>query len=355
MENQDYQTVEEFEFRGTAGQWFGIWIVNLLLTIVTLGIYSAWAKVRRNKYFYQHTYVAGRNFDYHATGMQIFIGRLIVIGAVVAYSIFSAVNPLIAGIMLLVLFAIFPILIVRSLKFNAQMSSWSNVRFGFRGTNGQSYLVYLVYPILTALTLYLTYPFLDRAMKRFTMGNLNLGQSEFEFDAPIRPFYGAFLAAFAWILFVGIICLTVFGSALAGFNMEALANLENDPQAAGMVVFGFYAFIFLALFPAGTIYQAFVRNIAYNHLVLEGDHQFYSNVHPVKLFWIALSNAVLMLISLGLLLPYAQVRMTKYLASHTALIPNGSLDNFLGSVDRQSSALGDAYTDIEAIDVGLPI
>ena len=34
-------------FVGTGSEYFRIWIVNLLLTIVTLGIYSAWAKVRR--------------------------------------------------------------------------------------------------------------------------------------------------------------------------------------------------------------------------------------------------------------------------------------------------------------------
>lgn len=40
------------EFTGTAGEYFGIWIVNILLTIVTVGFYSAWAKVRRKRYFY---------------------------------------------------------------------------------------------------------------------------------------------------------------------------------------------------------------------------------------------------------------------------------------------------------------
>ncbi len=50
---------EQLHFTGTGGEYFGIWIVNLLLTIVTLGIYSAWAKVRRLQYFYRHTEVAG--------------------------------------------------------------------------------------------------------------------------------------------------------------------------------------------------------------------------------------------------------------------------------------------------------
>ena len=77
---------QDFTFRGSASEFFGIWITNLLLSIVTLGIYSAWAKVRVKKYFYQNTYVAGRNFDYHATGGQIFIGRPIVVAGLVAYS-----------------------------------------------------------------------------------------------------------------------------------------------------------------------------------------------------------------------------------------------------------------------------
>ena len=38
------------EFSGSAREYFGIWIVNLILTIITLGIYSAWAKVRRQIY-----------------------------------------------------------------------------------------------------------------------------------------------------------------------------------------------------------------------------------------------------------------------------------------------------------------
>ena len=47
---------ESLEFRGKTGEFFGIWIVNVFLTIITLGIYSAWAKVRTNRYFYGNIY-----------------------------------------------------------------------------------------------------------------------------------------------------------------------------------------------------------------------------------------------------------------------------------------------------------
>ncbi|MEL7152832.1 MAG: DUF898 family protein, partial [Pseudomonadota bacterium] len=117
-----------FQFKGNAKEWFGIWIVNLLLTLVTIGIYSAWAKVRTQKYFYNHTYVQDRNFDYHATGGQILIGRLIVIGAIVVFQLITMIAPILALVLLVGLLFLFPWLIVRSLMFNARMSSFSNVR-----------------------------------------------------------------------------------------------------------------------------------------------------------------------------------------------------------------------------------
>src|SRR5271154_1264459 len=77
---------EQVHFTGTGGEYFGIWIVNLLLTIVTLGIYSAWAKVRRLQYFYRHTEVAGSSFDFHGSAPRILIGRVIAFVMLIAYN-----------------------------------------------------------------------------------------------------------------------------------------------------------------------------------------------------------------------------------------------------------------------------
>src|SRR5450631_475776 len=76
---------EQLHFTGSGAEYFGIWIVNLLLTIVTLGIYSAWAKVRRLQYFYRHTELAGSSFDFHGSPIRILIGRAIALGMVISY------------------------------------------------------------------------------------------------------------------------------------------------------------------------------------------------------------------------------------------------------------------------------
>ncbi|MDE0480371.1 MAG: DUF898 family protein [Gammaproteobacteria bacterium] len=44
-------SIEPFTFHGNGSDYFRIWIVNMLFTILTLGIYSAWAKVRSKRYF----------------------------------------------------------------------------------------------------------------------------------------------------------------------------------------------------------------------------------------------------------------------------------------------------------------
>lgn len=82
-----------FEFTGSGAEYFRIWVVNLLLSIVTLGVYSAWAKVRRKQYFYGNTVVGDASFDYLGDPLKILKGRLIVGGAVVAGRCLGRVLP----------------------------------------------------------------------------------------------------------------------------------------------------------------------------------------------------------------------------------------------------------------------
>lgn len=343
-----------FEFRGNAKEWFGIWIVNLLLSIVTIGIYSAWAKVRTKKYFYNHTYVEERNFDYHATGKQILVGRLIIIAAIVILQIVTVVLPFVGVLLIVGLLFAYPWLIVRSMQFNARMSSFSNVRFGFSATVGQAFLTFLVYPLLMALTAYTTFPIWDRAVKRFSIDNRKLGQASFKLDVPLGVFYKAFLISIAWILGVGVLGVIATGLSFQEFEI-AMYNLEANPSAAMSVMALFYLLFFAAFLPAAFIYQALTRNAVYNNTTLEGGHRFASNVTAPKLLWIAVSNLVVVLCTLFLMLPWAQVRLSKYLADHTALIPGSSLDEFVDRQQAAGSAMSDAYTDLEGIDVGSPI
>jgi uncharacterized membrane protein YjgN (DUF898 family) len=103
------QTQEQrFSFTGNGTEYFAIWMVNLLLTILTLGIYSAWAKVRRMQYFYRNTHLNESSFDYHGNAIAILKGRLIAVALFASYSIFLQFKPLIGLSILLLIALIMP-------------------------------------------------------------------------------------------------------------------------------------------------------------------------------------------------------------------------------------------------------
>lgn len=343
-----------FQFTGTANEWFGIWIVNLMLSIVTIGIYSAWAKVRTKKYFYNHTFVEGRNFDYHATGGQIFKGRLIVLAALIVYQVLLTAVPPLGLLLSLALLLAFPWLILRSMMFNARMSSFSNVRFGFDGTTGQAMLLMLVYPIGVLLTLYTTFPILDRAFKRFSIANARLGRARFAAEFPLGAFYKAFAVAILWVIAVTFGGAALFGISVASFGMAA-QNAQADPMAIMRLIGLAYVLFFAALLPAAFIYQAMTRNVVYNNTVLEGGHRLASAVSAPMLLWIALSNTIVVVCTLFLMLPWAQVRLARYLAAHTGYSLGGTLDDFVSQAQTTGNAVGDAFADFEGMGAGLPM
>ena len=123
--------MQALSFDGKSLEYFRIWIVNTLLTIVTVGLYYPWAKVRTNRYFYANAKLDGRNFDYHATGKQLFIGYLIAMGLFVLYTILQQISPKLAIILFIVFLLALPWIIWRSMIFGLRMTSFSNVRFWF--------------------------------------------------------------------------------------------------------------------------------------------------------------------------------------------------------------------------------
>ena len=66
-----------FVFHGTGERYFLICVVNVLLTIITLGIYLPWALMKCKRYLYANMEVNGQRFSYGITGGNVFVSCLI--------------------------------------------------------------------------------------------------------------------------------------------------------------------------------------------------------------------------------------------------------------------------------------
>ena len=122
------------EFRGSAREYFRIWIVNKCLTLLTLGIFSAWAKVRRKRYLYSHTTLGGTPFQYLGQPIPILKGRLIAATGFLLYYVSSHFSTSLLPYVVIAGAVAAPWVMVRSAAFNARYSAFRNMTFHFDGS-----------------------------------------------------------------------------------------------------------------------------------------------------------------------------------------------------------------------------
>lgn len=377
-------SVKPFEFTGKASEFFGIWIVNILLTILTLGIYSAWAKVRTNQYFYGNTQLDGASFQYLATPMQILKSRAIAALLFMIYYAINGIYPLwglgFAGLIA----ALIPAIIVMSMTFRMRHTAYRNVAFGFKRNFKQAYLVYagpviafgsmmmimalfapeeqaevedaallqeqlsnlgLAIGLITLVSA-LLFPFWEYLKSFFYVSNTRYGATFLAFHARPREFYGIYLQAFLLSIAVAVgIGLLVFGAS------TLLAPSEGEEASAlatvlpSLLIMPFYLWFFAFI-------QTKRTNLIYSNAQI-GDAVLDSQLSVNYMFYLYLTNTLGILLSLGLLIPWAMIRTAKYRASTITLTTETDLDQFVAQQEEKMSAFGEEFGEVFDIDVGL--
>ena len=483
-----------FEFTGNGFEYFRIWIVNVLFTIITFGIYSAWAKVRTKSYFYRNTKVAGSGFEYHASPTQILKGRLLSFVVYVVFIVATESQLVIASIIAIITVLAMPWLIVRAHVFNARNSSWRNIRFDFNEhSQSDAWMVFLVYPALIPFTLGMIIPYISYRGWRFSVTNSRIGRQPFSFHSVrVGAYYRVFFAMMLPFVMIALLWFVASGGsslfnlglaygnagqyeeaiasykeairikpddadahynlgvtygesgqyeeaiasykealrikpddadahynlgyvyrelgqyeeAIASFKKsirikpddanahyslglaydesgqyeEAIASYKevlrikpDDADAHFFLVLayvnagqyeeaiasysgiGFSALmitmiILLALI-AVPAYRVMTRNVSLNGVTL-GDHTLESTLKVWPVIWIYISNAVAIVFSVGLLIPWARVRVTRYLANHLVLNAADDLESFVRTEAKKAGALGEEAADFMDIDIG---
>jgi len=360
-------SVEPFTFTGKAGEYFGIWVVNLFLSVVTLGIYSAWAKVRRKRYFYGHTWVAGANFDYHGQPVAILKGRLVAFAAFAAYTAAGHFSPKLAAGIALAIMPLLPWFLVRSFAFNAVNSSHRNLRFHFKARYRDGLRavgLFVVVPlfgfflpeadeamvtddggpvdwfILFAPTLafFIVYPYVVAHLALLRINHSRFGTAPFASQARVGSFYWIYI--FAATLVAGVAALLFNGSTqLWSWGMAFFALVPFIYVALGAILFGYT--------------QSRTGNLVFNTARLEGRVRFRSKLSARRLAWIYATNAAAIVCSLGLLIPWAVIRTARYRAECLSIECPGGLEAFAADVARQVTATGEEMGEMFDVDLSL--
>jgi uncharacterized membrane protein YjgN (DUF898 family) len=359
-------------FTGSGSEYFRIWIVNLLLSIVTLGIYSAWAKVRRLKYFYGNTLVDGSPLDYHGTPIAILKGRMV---AAVLLAIWMGVQKFgdgkLIGIVFVLGLIVLPWLLVRSLRFQFFNTSYRGVRFGFHGSTLRAYAVFgicalllfpsvvmsFVSPLYMVPVLLLIAPLAHQQLRKFLHDGVRYGNLPGSMKGGVLGFYAVYTGTLLIVVsavagIIGLVFAMTPGmmelvmSSIAGPNSRGLAGITAAIYAIALL--SLMAFILIA----GPFFLVRIRNVVWNRSRI-GEHQFRSRAKVWPFIWVTVSNFLLIVITLGLFTPAAQIRKARYLIQSMALMPQGSLDDIVATQQDHVSAVGQETADLFDIDIAM--
>jgi uncharacterized membrane protein YjgN (DUF898 family) len=319
---------EPFSFTGTGAEFFRIWIVNISLSIITLGIYSAWAKLRTKSYFYGNTHLEGNTFAYLASPIAILKGRVIALLFVLALTTASEIYPLIGVAMTLFVLAIIPWLVVRSLRFNATYTAYRNVRFNFVGGWSEAAMAFGVWPLLSLLTIGVLFPLALCRQQQFIVGNSAYGTSTFDFEVPAARFYH--------------VCLLALGIIILGVMITAA--IAQGP-VAGLLL----AFTYLVAF---AFFRAHLFNITYAGASLNA-HGFKPSMTTAGMGLLYLTNMAAMIVTLGLFYPWARIRTAQYMANSLNACLVEPLDQFVAAEAARVNALGEELGDMLDLDISL--
>lgn len=380
------------EFKGKGGEFFGIWIVNVLLTIITLGIYSAWAKVRTKRYFYGNTYVDSDNFEYHAEPMQILKGRLVAVAVLVIWAVANAFFPAASAALLLVFYIALPWLLWSNARFDAAMTSYRNVHFSFDSSLKDAYVALMGRGLgaLLAMAIYIgvvvavssvsavaatvlgiaslvfmavLYAWVVAGAHKYFSNGYRYGDWKFSAELETGFFFKTYLKAIglgivASIALLIAMSLTVF----SGFDFTALQNGDfSSLMGVSQVTVFIVAYLAIITLTIGlTAYTTTrLRNYIFDQLRAkldqESDNQytFKSSLTARGYTWLVISNFLLQVVTLSIARPWVMVRTSRYVADNTVVFGDMSVLKATDQDSNVKSAVSDEVA--QAFDLGIGI
>jgi len=345
--------VHVLAFHGSGGSFFGIHVMNMFLTMLTLGVYYFWGKVKVRQYLYSQSEFNGDRFAYHGTGRELLWGFLRAFVVFGGLSLLIKAAPLLPGglavklaavlVTYLLLFMLIPFAVAATRRYRLSRSSWRGIRFSFRGSIVNFVRLYLKGIVLSFLTLGVYYPYFIARQQKYLVSHTYFGNERFRFDGNGREMMK---------IYFPIVLLWVSAAALAVAVPFAVNVMKHRDPVSSIIL----ALITLAVGCTGVFYpfwfQAAKQRYLWNHTTFgAGDARFHATMSGGGLFLLKIGNALLLLLTLGLAWPWTMVRNANFLLNHLTL--EGALDLSAVRQDAQAAtAVGEGLDSLLDLDAG---
>ncbi len=370
------------QFTGSGSEYFRIWIVNLLLMLVTLGIYYPWAKVRRLRYFYGSTEINGAPLDFHGDPKKMLRGYALTGVLVGLYSTAGNFSPLAGLIAFILIAALWPALFKSSMQFRLANTSWRGLRFRFTGGVGGAYraMLPLFIPgvlILVAVlfvpdgkqpppwylallgglaaVMLLAAPWLWWNLKSYQHNHYALAQQQTELRSTVGAFYLVFLKTLG-VTLLAIAALVGVVATLGALGAAGVAAPRGGGAIGAVFIaaaIGAIVGVFVVQLLPRPYFTSRMQNLLWSRTG-NSSMRFRSRLEFVSLLGLTLKNWLLMVLTLGLYWPFAAIALARMRLQAVSLTTRVDPDLLIDRARaKEGEAAGDAAGDLLGLDIGM--
>ena len=318
-------------FWGRGRTLFGIFITNTFFTILTLGLYTFWGRVRIRQFLHSQTSFAKTRFAYHGTGKELMMGwskAFVVFGFPYLFlSLIPVIWPqvpewipnLLGGA--LILFFI-PVAVIGAHRYRLSRTSLATIRFSFRGEFGEYSKIWAIGSLLTILTVGLYYPFFENTRRRFLVSHTYFGNHPFRYHGTGKGMWMIYAKALGLALL--IVAALVAMSAEPQAILHILEWTPEDWKGTFMTT-TFFLGLGCLLLPWFYLQVAKQRYI-WNHSGF-GDADFHFSASIWNLLELRITNFIMLVLTFGLAWSWVQIRNLQFLYYHLSLPGPVNLDH----------------------------
>lgn len=350
-------------FTGSGAEYFRIWVVNIVLTIVSLGVYSAWAKVRKAAYFARNTRLLGDSFEFTANPWAILRGRFLALVLLGFYTFAFDFSLLLGLVATAALLASAPLLFASATRFRLRNTRWRALRFDFTATGAAAYRTALVVVALwisstvfaalggatsaaiAASVAGLLLPWMHHRMKAFQHRHVWFAGNTSQFRSALGRFYLTYLLAGVFLLVAGIV------AAIVGGSLAAATRGSGHPEVIGIAIGVAVALLgYLAAWP---YFASRIQRIVWERTSL-GPFAFTTTIAFRTLLPIAARNFALLLVTAGLYWPFASIAWARYRIGCMGIASDVTPEASIAALDPggSRSTMGEGAADLFGIDIG---
>ncbi len=302
------------KFDGPWTDLLEISLKNLILRILTLGIYHPWARVNVRRFMWKHFTLGDDRFEFTGNGQELFIGFLKLVGGLMIFwSVGVAVQFLIPSLLPvwqvlvgMLYFVLIPFFIYSARRYLLSRTTWRGIRFGLSRVRTEYMQAFIIGGVVTILTLGLGWPWARFRNHKILTDATLYGGMPLRFDGDLREYYIIHLKALVLIPLTLGIYLPWFVAELANYNF---------------------------------------KHTKFSEATLD------MNIRGLDLLGIYLLTLIVSIITFGLGIPWATVYRAQYLADHFAV--NGNIDfDKVHQMSLEKDAMADSVVDYFDLDLG---